>query len=56
MTNSRDYGKLNDAWKGWRDVSGKKMRSLYQEFVELMNKAIKAEGIFTHFHFFKLSI
>jgi len=44
ITNSRDYNALRDAWKGWRDVSGKQMRYKYQEFVTLMNKAIKAEG------------
>ncbi|KAL4228517.1 hypothetical protein ACF0H5_011565 [Mactra antiquata] len=44
ITNSRDYEELKDAWKGWRDASGAQMRSLYQEYVQLMNQAIKAEG------------
>ncbi|WAR05365.1 ACE-like protein [Mya arenaria] len=42
ITNSRNYDELLAAWKGWRDVSGKHMRAKYQEFVELMNMAIKA--------------
>lgn len=44
FTNSRNYDELLDAWKGWRDVSGKMMRSKYQEMVTLMNMAIKAGG------------
>ncbi|XP_052287078.1 angiotensin-converting enzyme-like [Dreissena polymorpha] len=44
FTNSRNYDELRDAWKGWRDVSGKMMRSNYQEMVTLMNRAIKAGG------------
>ncbi|XP_052212999.1 angiotensin-converting enzyme-like isoform X2 [Dreissena polymorpha] len=44
ITNSRNYDELRDAWKGWRDVSGKMMRSMYQEMVMLMNRAIKAGG------------
>ncbi|XP_052258696.1 angiotensin-converting enzyme-like [Dreissena polymorpha] len=47
ITNSRNYDELRDAWKGWRDVSGKMMRSKYQEFVTLMNMAIKAGGKYT---------
>ena len=45
ITNSRNYNELRDAWKGWRDVSGAQMKSLYQEYVELLNKAIKDGGI-----------
>jgi peptidyl-dipeptidase A len=45
ITNSRDYDELLEAWKGWRDVSGAKMKDKYAEFVQLMNKAIKAGGI-----------
>ncbi|XP_060560750.1 angiotensin-converting enzyme-like [Ruditapes philippinarum] len=44
ITNSRDYDELLEAWKGWRDVSGAKMKDKYAEFVQLMNKAIKAGG------------
>lgn len=44
MTNSRNYDELRNAWKGWRDVSGAKMRQQYTEWVALMNKAIKAGG------------
>ena len=44
MTNTRDYTVLKDAWKGWRDVSGKNMKKQYEDFVSLMNTAIKAGG------------
>lgn len=44
ITNNRNYDELTAAWKGWRDVSGAKMKNMYVEFVELMNKAIKAGG------------
>ena len=45
MTTSRSYEELRNAWKGWRDVSGKTMRAQYQEYVELLNKAIKVGGM-----------
>ncbi|XP_050407171.1 angiotensin-converting enzyme [Patella vulgata] len=41
---SRDYDRLLAAWQGWRDVSGKKMKDLYEEFVALSNEAIVANG------------
>ncbi|KAK6183474.1 hypothetical protein SNE40_010950 [Patella caerulea] len=41
---SRDYDRLLAAWQGWRDVSGKKMKDLYEEFVALSNEAILANG------------
>lgn len=28
-------------WKGWRDVSGKKMKDKYVEFVKLSNEGIQ---------------
>ncbi|KAK3579290.1 hypothetical protein CHS0354_033370 [Potamilus streckersoni] len=43
ITNSRDYDELKAAWKGWRDASGKKMKQLYPQFVELLNEAITFE-------------
>ncbi|XP_061182126.1 angiotensin-converting enzyme-like [Saccostrea echinata] len=44
ITNSRDYNELLEVWKGWRDQSGKKMRTKYTEFVKAMNAAIKFSG------------
>lgn len=44
ITNSRDYGELLEVWKGWRDQSGKKMKTKYTEFVKAMNAAIKFSG------------
>ncbi|KAK3106470.1 hypothetical protein FSP39_020642 [Pinctada imbricata] len=41
ITNSRNYNELLEVWKGWRDASGKNMRSKYTEFVDVMNKAIR---------------
>ena len=40
----RDYDKLKEAWVGWRDASGKKMKDLFTEFVELQNSAATAAG------------
>jgi hypothetical protein len=41
MANSRDYNTLLRAWKGWRDTTGKQMRTLYTEYVSLMNEGVK---------------
>lgn len=41
MAQSRDYNELLHAWKDWRDVSGKKIRTHYKRYVELSNKAAK---------------
>ncbi|CAI5789816.1 angiotensin-converting enzyme [Podarcis lilfordi] len=44
MAHSRDYNELLNAWKGWRDVSGKKIRTMYQKYVELSNTAAILNG------------
>ena len=44
MTNVRDHTQLKDAWKGWRDVSGRQMKKQYEEFVNLLNTAIQDGG------------
>ena len=44
MANSRDYNKLLNAWWGWRNVSGRKMRDIYRRFVDLTNKGAKENG------------
>ncbi|XP_041371786.1 uncharacterized protein LOC121385251 [Gigantopelta aegis] len=43
MAESRDYDTLTTVWKKWRDVTGKKMKSLYQEFVQLSNEGARAD-------------
>ncbi|XP_038634663.1 angiotensin-converting enzyme [Scyliorhinus canicula] len=44
MATSNDYNELLFAWKGWRDASGKKMRTDYKRYVKLSNKAAKLNG------------
>lgn len=44
LAKSRDYGELAAAWKGWRDATGKKMKDLYAEFVELRNEGARISG------------
>ncbi|KGL92325.1 hypothetical protein N301_11531, partial [Charadrius vociferus] len=44
MATSRDYDRLLFAWKGWRDASGKKIKSNYKRYVELSNKAAVLNG------------
>ncbi|KAH9498640.1 hypothetical protein Btru_007070 [Bulinus truncatus] len=41
MAESRDYDELLAAWKGWRDVTGPKMKKNYTEYTELYNEAIR---------------
>ncbi|CAG0889487.1 unnamed protein product [Darwinula stevensoni] len=44
MARVRRYEELQWIWEQWRDVSGKKMRGMYKEFVRLNNEAAKANG------------
>lgn len=41
MANSRDYDTLLRAWKGWRDETGKKIRTQYTEYVQLNNEGVR---------------
>ncbi|KAL8605178.1 hypothetical protein ACOMHN_031119 [Nucella lapillus] len=41
---SRNESLLRYLWSTWRDVSGKKMRQLYKEFVGLSNEAMRTLG------------
>ena len=50
ISTSRNFTELKTIWKGWRDVSGKKMKNKYAEFVELSNQGIKELGLGIHFH------
>ncbi|XP_072174092.1 angiotensin-converting enzyme-like [Diadema setosum] len=44
MARSRDYNKLLEAWKGWRDAVGPKIGRLYPVYVGLKNEAAKNGG------------
>ncbi|XP_075436513.1 angiotensin-converting enzyme [Ascaphus truei] len=44
LAKSRDYDELLFAWKGWRDSSGKQIRSKFMRYVELSNKAARLNG------------
>ncbi|KAL8561905.1 hypothetical protein ACOMHN_046695 [Nucella lapillus] len=44
MAKSRDYDALLAAWKGWRDVTGPKMKGGYEKFVSLSNEAVQTLG------------
>ncbi|NXI48401.1 ACE enzyme, partial [Galbula dea] len=44
MATSRDYDELLFAWKGWRDASGKKIKTNYKRYVTLSNKAAVLNG------------
>uniref|UniRef100_UPI00358F66E6 angiotensin-converting enzyme 2 n=1 Tax=Myxine glutinosa TaxID=7769 RepID=UPI00358F66E6 len=44
MANSTDYIKRLQAWEFWRETVGWSTRSLYEEYVELENKAAKMNG------------
>ncbi|GFN78640.1 angiotensin-converting enzyme [Plakobranchus ocellatus] len=41
---SRDCERLSTAWQGWRDQSGRKIKDLYAEYVQLGNEAIQILG------------
>ncbi|XP_075053081.1 angiotensin-converting enzyme 2 [Mixophyes fleayi] len=44
MLESTDYDERLWAWEGWRANAGKKMRSLYEEYVDLKNEAAHLNG------------
>ncbi|KAH3705131.1 angiotensin-converting enzyme-like [Dreissena polymorpha] len=44
IASSTDYDLLLDVWKGWRDVTGRRMKTLYSQFVEISNEAHRALG------------
>lgn len=45
LATSKNYSLLSEAWVRWRDATGKKMKSKYQQLVELGNEAIRKAGI-----------
>lgn len=44
MANSRSYKRLLFAWEGWHNESGVPLKEHYPRFVELSNKASRADG------------
>ncbi|XP_055987157.1 angiotensin-converting enzyme 2 [Sorex fumeus] len=44
MANSNDYYERLWAWEGWRSVVGKKLRPLYEEYVDLKNEMARANN------------
>ncbi|XP_055868874.1 angiotensin-converting enzyme-like isoform X2 [Biomphalaria glabrata] len=44
MATSKDYDRLLAAWVGWQDASGRKMKYLYPEYVQLLNEAYRLAG------------
>lgn len=44
MLESTDYNERLWAWEGWRAKAGKKMRKLYEEYVDLENQAARING------------
>uniref|UniRef100_A0A3Q2QIJ2 Angiotensin-converting enzyme n=1 Tax=Fundulus heteroclitus TaxID=8078 RepID=A0A3Q2QIJ2_FUNHE len=44
MANSKNYAERLHVWEGWRKEVGKKMRPLYEDYVDLKNEAAKLNG------------
>ncbi len=41
---SRDYNHLASIWRTWRDNSGKKIKDIYPDFIDLSNEAVREFG------------
>ncbi|XP_068614895.1 angiotensin-converting enzyme 2-like [Brachionichthys hirsutus] len=44
MAHSRNYSERLHVWEGWRREVGKRMRPLYEDYVDLKNEAAKLNG------------
>ncbi|XP_071345502.1 angiotensin-converting enzyme 2 [Trachinotus anak] len=44
MSNSENYAERLHVWEGWRREVGKRMRPLYEDYVDLKNEAAKLNG------------
>ena len=44
MANSQNYDERLHVWEGWRREVGKRMRPLYEDYVDLKNEAAKLNG------------
>lgn len=45
MADSRDYYERLQVWEGWRVQVGKKMRRLYEDYVDLKNEAARLNSM-----------
>lgn len=45
LSKSRNYTELQFAWKEWRDATGPKMKSIYENFVQNLNTGAKENGM-----------
>ena len=44
MRKSRDPEELKYYWEQWREVSGKQIKEMYSEYVDMYNEAAKLNG------------
>jgi len=44
MSSSNDYNERLHVWEGWRRETGKRMRPLYEDYVDLKNEASRLNG------------
>lgn len=44
MATSQNYDERLHVWEGWRKEVGKRMRPLYEDYVDLKNEAAKLNG------------
>lgn len=44
MASSRNYSERLHVWEGWRKEVGKRMRPLYEDYVDLKNEVAKLNG------------
>lgn len=44
LATSSNYDELAYVWREWRDVASKPMRDDYEMYIELSNKAARANG------------
>lgn len=42
---STNYDQLLRVWTGWRNVTGRRMKALYSQLVDISNAAVRELGI-----------
>ncbi|CAL4092147.1 unnamed protein product, partial [Meganyctiphanes norvegica] len=55
MKNSKDYEKLKWAWEEWRTAVGRKLKPLYLQYVELINKQAQLNNYTDYGHMSRMS-
>ena len=48
MAKSRNYTELERVWRLWRDVTGRRLKDLYSQFVQLGNEGVQELGQLSH--------